>query len=110
MSASVMARACTGWYEPLIGIAVGPSGTSREVRLALCMPPWVSSMPASAPCSWIFSAIRATAGMSRSSHRRSSMEGVRSAVWWISVSSVHTTAQPPSAFTPRMNASAVGSR
>ena len=33
-------------------------------------------MPASAPCSWMLSAMRASAGMSWSSHTRSSMNGV----------------------------------
>ena len=54
--------------------------------------------------------MRASIGMSRSSQSRSSMNGVMSEVWWNSTCSVHTTAQPPSAFTPRIHASAVGSR
>ena len=59
-------------------------------------------MPASAPNSWTLSTIRASIGTSRSSHSRSSMKGVMSEVWWSSTCSVHTTAQPPSALTPRM--------
>src|SRR5205809_422032 len=43
-------------------------------------------------------------GMSRSSQIRPSMYGVTSEDGWISTSSVHTTAQPPSALTPRMRA------
>ena len=38
------------------------------------------------------------------------MKGVISEVQWNSTCSVQTTAQPPSALTPRMWASAVGSR
>ena len=38
------------------------------------------------------------------------MKGATSDVGWISTSSVQTTAQPPSALTPRIQASAVGSR
>ena len=74
------------------------------------MPLWQSSMPASAPCSCIASAMRASIGMSWSSHSRSSMKGVISELWWISACSVQTTAQPPSAFTPRIAAMGVGSR
>ena len=54
--------------------------------------------------------MRASAGMSRSSHSRSSMNGVISEVWWNSTCSVHTTPQPPSALTPRMRAMALTSR
>jgi hypothetical protein len=72
------------------------------------MPLCTSSMPASEPCSCTFSTSRTWAGMSASSQIRPSTYGERSDVWWISTSSVHTTAQPPSAFTPRMWACAVG--
>ena len=57
-----------------------------------------------APCSCTFSAIRAKEEMSPSSQIRNSMYGVRSDDRWISVSSVHTTAHPPSALIPRMAA------
>ena len=48
--------------------------------------------------------------MSSSSQRRPSAYGATSDEGWISTSSVQTTAQPPSALTPRMKASGVGSR
>ena len=83
-------------------------GASRLHRLAPWMPLWQGSIPASDPCSWILSVIRASAGMSASSQRRPSMYGLTSDVGWISTSSVHTTAHPPSALTPRMWAWAVG--
>ena len=38
------------------------------------------------------------------------MKGVKSEDGWISTSSVQTTAQPPSAFVPRISATALGSR
>ena len=74
------------------------------------IPLWQGSNPARAPCSCTCSAIRARAGMSRSSQSRPSVYGDTSELGWISTSSVQTTAQPPSALTPRMCASAVGSR
>ena len=67
-------------------------------------------MPASAPCVFIASAIRRSAGMSWSSQSRSSMNGVISELWCISVCSVKITPQPPSALTPRIAAAADGSR
>ena len=48
--------------------------------------------------------------MSLSSHRRSSMKGVISDVWCISVCSVKMTPQPPSDLMLRMAAAADGSR
>src|SRR5262245_33586993 len=48
--------------------------------------------------------------MSASSQIRPSTYGATSVEEWISTSSVQTTAQPPSAFTPRMTACAVGWR
>ncbi len=74
------------------------------------MPLCASSIPASAPPSWIAAAIRARDGRSSSSQIRSSMKGVMSEVGWISTCSVHTTAQPPSALTLRIAAWALGSR
>ena len=48
--------------------------------------------------------MRAMIGMSCFDHRRASIAGVTSPVWWKSHSSVQMTAQPPSALTPRMAA------
>ena len=42
--------------------------------------------------------------MSSSDHNRHSVPGVMSELGWISTCSVDTTAQPPSAFTPRIAA------
>ncbi len=67
-------------------------------------------MPASAPCVFIASDIRRKAGMSASSQSLSSMKGVISEVWCISVCSVKITPQPPSALIPRIAAAADGSR
>ncbi len=74
------------------------------------MPLCTSSMPASEPCACTSATSRSWAGMSTSSHRRPSTKPPTSEVGWISTSSVHTTAQPPSALTPRITACAVGSR
>ena len=59
-------------------VADGPSAVSRLYRFARERRCGTSSIPASAPCSWTFSAIRASAGMSWSSQRRPSMKGRRS--------------------------------
>jgi|HubBroStandDraft_6_1064221.scaffolds.fasta_scaffold33539_5 hypothetical protein len=111
MSALVIARACTGSeVKVATGRWAGASGVSRLYRLGAFRPLCASSIPANAPPSWIASAMRARAGRSCSSQIRSSMNGAISEVGWISTCSVHTTAQPPSAFTLRMAASALGSR
>ena len=88
----------------------GASGVSLVYRFGAFSPLWHSSIPASAPPSWIAPAILASAGRSWSSQIRSSMNGVMSEVGWISACSVHTTAQPPSALTLRSSAWALGSR
>ena len=107
MSSRVMRRACTG-SVPCTGRWPGPIGDSREYRFGAIMPLCTSSMPASDPCSCTRSTSRSWAGMSASSQIRPSMYGACSAEWWNSTSSVHTTAQPPSALTPRMAAWPLG--
>jgi hypothetical protein len=79
-------------------------------RFAALSPLCTSSIPASAPWAWTASVSSAWAAMSASSQSRPSTYGVTSVEGWISTSSVHTTAQPPSALTARMAAWARGSR
>ena len=72
MSSSSIRRTCTG---SCVDTGRWPTAipVSRVYRLAPWMPLWHGSIPASDPCSWTFSAIRARAGMSASSQRRPSM-------------------------------------
>ena len=92
----------------MIGRCDGAIGASRVPQFATDAPWCMISIAASAPCSCTASAISAIAGMSRSSHSRPSWNGSQSPVGWISVSSVATTAQPPSALIPRSRASVSG--
>ena len=109
MSSRLMRRTCTG-SMPVTGLWPAAIGASRLHRLAPWMPLCTGSKPASAPWACTRSVIRRSAGMSESSHSRPSAYGDVSELGWISTSSVQTTAQPPSALTPRISASAVGSR
>ena len=107
MSPLLIRRACTGSVV-CTGRWAGPIGGWRTYRFAAVMPLWTSSIPASDPCSCTLSTSRACIGMSASSHSRPSMYPATSVEWCSSTSSVQTTAQPPSAFTPRISAWALG--
>ncbi len=72
MSSAPIRRTCTGSYVPT-GRWPTAIPVSRVYMFAPWMPLWQGSIPASDPCSWIFSVIRARAGMSASSQRRPSM-------------------------------------
>jgi len=98
-------RALIVWGGAVVMLLwLGAIATSREYKLLAFMPACTSSIAASAPWRWIACVMRFSAGTSRSSHRRPSMYGATSLEGCISTSSVLTTPQPPSAFTPRMAA------
>ena len=61
---------CRTWVGsmPVTGMWPAAIGASRLHRLAPWMPLWTGSIPASAPCAWTRSVIRARAGMSSSFH------------------------------------------
>jgi hypothetical protein len=91
------------------GIPEGDNGASRLVRFSVHAPPCQSSIPASAPCSWTAAVINACARMSLSSQSDANGSGESSELGWIETAPVHTTPQPPSAFTPRNLARTCGS-
>ena len=110
MSSRDIRRAWMGFTLPARGRWLGPIGGTLVNRLAAAMPVWVNSIAARVPWAWIASTTRGFAGMSSSSERRPSTYGEASGERWIATSSVETTAHPPSALTPRIAASAEGSR
>ena len=84
-----------------LAICDGASCTSRDSRPSAYTPPCHSWTPASAPCSCALSVISDSARASSSSQRRAETYGVSSDSCVIEQYSVHTAAQPPSAFMPR---------
>ena len=87
---------------------LGATRTARELPLGHVAPPWYSSSPASAPWAWIASAVRPSARASRSSQTSADIAGRSSASGEIEAYSTHTPPQPPSAFTARNAACALG--
>ncbi len=82
----------------------GASGGSRDSRASAYRPPCHSSTPAREPCRCASSVISRSARASSSSHSRADTYGDSSVSGLIEQYSVHTAAQPPSAFIPRNDA------
>ena len=91
------------------GIPEGDSGGKRLARFITEAPPCQSSTPASAPCRWTASVIRAWARTSFSSHIEAKGSGVSSEVGSMEQAPVQITPQPPSAFVSRKAARTRGS-
>ena len=99
-----MARPCPGKSLGPIGRGDGPIAGMRLKTLCEYRPEWASSQPASAPLRCTASVSSALVRTSSSVHRRAEEFGVVSEDGCTVHHSVHTTAQPPCAFTPRMAA------
>ncbi len=82
-------------------IAEGATDGSRDSEFSPWAPVCDSSMPASAPYSWIASVVSRSASRSPSSHIRTDTYGVSSESCETAAYSVHTPPQPPSAFSRR---------
>ena len=99
-----MARPCPGKSLGPIGRGDGPMAGMRVKTLCEYRPEWASSQPASPPLRCTASVINALVRTSSSVHSRAEALGVVSEDGCTVHHSVHTTAQPPSAFIPRIAA------
>ena len=81
-----------------------PASCQPSLRLCEYRPEWASSQPASPPLRCTASVIKALVRTSSSVHSRAEALGVVSEDGCTVHHSVHTTAQPPSAFIPRIAA------